>query len=66
MTDDVPKDVSENLAWLMHGCQSNICDVALHIGGVRVNCGCRCDERTLRRALRWWRKRALERREEAR
>jgi hypothetical protein len=38
------------------GCGDSSCIVA-HPKGMRTNGGCRCDERTLRRAVMWWRRR---------
>jgi hypothetical protein len=41
-----------------NGCGDNSCELGAPGGGMRTNGGCRCDERELRRALRWWRRRA--------
>lgn len=46
-TDNCPSD-----------CGDNSCDCASQRTGMRTNGGCRCDERALRRAVRYWRKRA--------
>ena len=40
-------------------CGSSICDCAYPKNGVRTQGGCRCEEQDLRRAVRYWRKRAL-------
>lgn len=40
----------------VEGCGDNSCEVAKH-GGMGTNGGCRCDERTVRRAMRYWKRR---------
>ena len=39
------------------GCGDSSCEVA-RPRGMATNGGCCCDERTVRRALRWWKRRA--------
>jgi len=39
------------------GCSDNSCEVRAP-GGMGTNGGCRCEARELRRALRWWRRKA--------
>ncbi len=41
----------------VEGCGDNSCEVR-HPGGMATNGGCRCSPREVRRALRWWRRRA--------
>lgn len=40
------------------GCGDRSCEVKDPGGGMATNGGCRCDERTLRRALRWYKRHA--------
>jgi hypothetical protein len=46
----------------VQGCGDNSCIVA-QPKGMATNGGCRCDERTLRRAVQWWKRLAAFREE---